>query len=302
MQEKTDPVLDAAFVLELARRHRPGARAVTAVDESGGEARAYAIDDDIIVKVQRPHRLRPRTSLEKEAFVLQHLQASFRGQPLPVPRVHGYGREGLVEYICMSRVSGACASNVEIKGAGRIVMLKELGAVLQRLHGVSQAPLIQSGLFPGDSSRADLEKRLKAGLASAVEALPDAWPGGRSPEQIAETALKALPQGPPQLAVLHSNPGPSHTFVDPAGAKFSGLIDFGDAYISHPAFDLQRWPDPDDRTALFEGYRAAAAGVDSAFVKTWRIVSILNELQVGAWDPANREQAAAGIDQHLQLL
>jgi hypothetical protein len=30
---------------------------------------------------------------------------------------------------------------------------------------------------------------------------------------------------------------------DPAEA-FTGLIDFGDAYASHPMLDLRSWPDP----------------------------------------------------------
>src|SRR5438045_3612581 len=67
-----DPVLSDSVVLDFARRHVPAVRAVTGVDESGGEARTYVIDDNIILKTQRPHRVRPRTSLEKEVF---HLRA-----------------------------------------------------------------------------------------------------------------------------------------------------------------------------------------------------------------------------------
>jgi hygromycin-B 7''-O-kinase len=63
-----DPVLSQEFVLSLVRRHLPEAQAVTGVDESGGEARTYAIDDTVILKVQRPQQLRPSTSLAKEVF------------------------------------------------------------------------------------------------------------------------------------------------------------------------------------------------------------------------------------------
>ncbi|HUG21763.1 hypothetical protein [Piscinibacter sp.] len=44
---------DAATVLAIVQRHAPNAVAVTAVEESGGEARTYAIDGDVILKVQR---------------------------------------------------------------------------------------------------------------------------------------------------------------------------------------------------------------------------------------------------------
>ena len=88
-----DPVLDEAVVLEIVRRHVPAAHSVEHVDESGGEARTYAVDGGsagaIILKTQRPHRLRPRTSLEKETFFLRQLEAA---GGFPVPRVYGYGR------------------------------------------------------------------------------------------------------------------------------------------------------------------------------------------------------------------
>jgi len=52
---------------------------------------------------------------------------------------------------------------------------------------------------------------------------------------------------------LHSNPGPTHVFTDPE-CRFTGLIDFGDAYAAHPALDLRSWPDPEDRLLLREAY------------------------------------------------
>ena len=51
--DAADPVLDTATVLAIVRRHAPNVVTVTAVDESGGEARTYAFDDDLILKVQR---------------------------------------------------------------------------------------------------------------------------------------------------------------------------------------------------------------------------------------------------------
>src|SRR6185369_9281039 len=71
--EAGDPVLADYVVLDLARRHVHDAVRVTTVDESGGEARVYIIDDAVVVKTQRPNRLRPRTSLAKEAYLLDHL-------------------------------------------------------------------------------------------------------------------------------------------------------------------------------------------------------------------------------------
>lgn len=68
-----DPVLDQHVVVEAARRHVTDAGPLLSVDETGGEARAYLLEGDVVVKTQRPHRLRPRTSLAKEAFFLDEL-------------------------------------------------------------------------------------------------------------------------------------------------------------------------------------------------------------------------------------
>src|SRR5262245_11423419 len=96
-----DPVLDSATVLSLAQRHVPEAREVRTVDETGGEARVYTIDENLILKTQRPQQLRPRTSLAKEVFFLQQLE-NIPG--VSVPRVLGYGRENRwLEYFLMTR-------------------------------------------------------------------------------------------------------------------------------------------------------------------------------------------------------
>ena len=43
----------------------------------------------MVVKTQRPHRLRPRTSLAKESRLLQHLADTVAGL---IPHLFGYGR------------------------------------------------------------------------------------------------------------------------------------------------------------------------------------------------------------------
>src|SRR5262245_27820926 len=118
-----DPVLGDDVVLALVRRHVPSAQAVTGVDESGGEARAYAIDDNLILKTQRPHRLRPRTSLSKETVFLRHL-AGFPA--IPVPRVLEYGLAEGVEYICMTRMPGVPVNRQMLIGATRVGVLRAL--------------------------------------------------------------------------------------------------------------------------------------------------------------------------------
>ncbi len=95
----------------------------------------------------------------------------------------------------------------------------------------------------------------RANLAQAVqviEATPNLWPFDVAPADLASRVLAMLPASI-ELVALHSNPGPVHTFVQPDTLAFVGLIDFGDAYISHPALDW-RWPTHADRVALLHGY------------------------------------------------
>jgi hygromycin-B 7''-O-kinase len=294
--DKPDPVLDAAVVLALARRHVPGARAVRAVDETGGEARTYAIDDDVIFKTQRPHRLRPRTSQTKEVFFLGQLA---RFPDIPVPHVLGYGKEGDIEYTCLTRMPGIAVRRATFTGDARRAMLHDLGRVLRRIHAIPQGEIVASGLFPGDQTGDDLHTRIAEAFddaVTAVRATEGAWGLQESPEDIAQRALAALPKSELRAA-LHSNPAPEHTFVDEKTGVYTGTIDFGDAFISHPTLDMRRWRDPIDRETLFAGYTADTP-VDDELLTVWKVVQVLTDLTVIAVSPEHR----ATTREHLQTL
>lgn len=294
--DKPDPVLDEEIVLALARRHVPNTRAVRAVDETGGEARTYAIDDDVIFKTQRPHRLRPRTSQTKEVLFLEQLSCF---PDIPVPRVLGYGKEGDIEYTCLTRMPGIAVRRATLTDDARRAMLHDLGRVLRRIHAIPQGEIVASELFPGDQSGDDLHARIAEAFddaVTAVRATEGAWGLKESPEDVAQRALAALPHSELRAA-LHSNPAPEHTFVDEKTGVYTGTIDFGDAFIGHPTLDLRRWRDPIDREALFAGYTADAP-VDDAFLAVWRVVQVLTDMTVSAISPEHR----AAVREHLQTL
>jgi len=69
--EASDPVLDKKMVLDIVKGYVPNVDTVDFIDETGGEARTYSINNKVILKVQTPHRLRDKTSLEKEVFYLK---------------------------------------------------------------------------------------------------------------------------------------------------------------------------------------------------------------------------------------
>jgi len=253
-----------------------------------------------VLKTQRPHRLRPRTSLAKEAAFLRHL-ATFPA--IPVPRVIGYGLTKDVEYLCMTRMPGDAVIRQTIAGPARTRVLHALGEALRQIHMVPQAPLLESELFPGDRTADDLRSRLGESFDEVLALLQRAdtvWPLDRAPRAVAETALAALP-ATASFVALHSNPGAEHTFADLATHSYTGTIDFGDAYISHPALDLRRWKDPADREALLAGYLSVGS-VDDVFMAVWRVTQVWADMVAIGTAQAHREAAHAHLQHMLDLL
>jgi len=170
-------------------------------------------------------------------------------------------------------------------------VLHQLGRTLRRLHSLPQAPFYSSALFPGNRTQDAFVARVRANLTHAVRvigATPDLWQLGVSPADLASRVLATLPAAV-GLVALHSNPGPVHTFVQPETLDFVGLIDFGDAYISHPALDW-RWPTHADRVALLQGYGDETPVTDE-FMAAWRAALVLGDMSALATRPETRPQA-----------
>lgn len=302
-----DPVLPHDVALSLARRHAPDAHAVTHIDETGGEARTYAIDEGLILKTQRPQQLRPRTSLEKEVFFLNQLAEA--APQLRVPRVLGHGYEQVaddasgsvvIEYTLMTRMPGIAMRRAGLEDDARRAVLLQLGAALRRLHSLPVAPFVASGIFPGDQSFVDTQIRFGNyfhEMADEIRAEQRPWRLSLTLEQVGAKVIASVPRST-ERAALHSNPYIEHVFVRPERGEYVGLIDFGDAYISHPAFDLRRWSRPTDREALLQGYTSEQP-VSDAFLTTWRAIMMLGDVVTIAYYP---ERAAEAEQDLLALL
>ena len=181
--------------------------------------------------------------------------------------------------------------NLTLEETARRDVLWTLGRILRSIHEVPQPPFLESGLFPAID--------LATAFSGAVEAITNsqaAWNISLSPKDVVAKVIEALPPSSKRVA-LHSNPGPVHVFVDPDSHRFSGLIDFGDAYISHPALDLRVWSDPEDRVALLQGY-TEEGDVDNDFMTTWQAGIILATMT----SIARRPEASAQAQENLQRL
>lgn len=287
-----DPVLSEDAVRAAASKHVRDVGRLLEIDESGGEARAYMLDGGVVVKTQRPHRLRPRTSLTKEALFLRMLE---RSGEFPVPRVHGHGHAEGVEYLCLSRMPGVASRHIQLSPGQRSAMLRTLGEVLRSIHGIDQSRLRDSELMPGDKTPHDLRQRFAGAFARLADALDrdQTWYGELDIRRLADQQIDRLPASTEPVA-LHSNPGPEHVFVDPATGQFTGIIDFGDAYRSHPALDLRPWPQPADAADLLTGYQLSA-DLPEGFENVAATCLIMAELGLVARGRRNSEAAAARI-------
>jgi hygromycin-B 7''-O-kinase len=296
-----DPVLSSEQVLHYVHQHAPKARAVTGVDETGGEARTYSIDDDLIFKTQRPQQLRPRTSLKKEVIFLKQLEGV---EGLNVPHVIGYGYpEPMIEYTLMTRMHGVAFRNAQLDVEPRREALKTLGRMLRRVHNVNQTPLRESGLFFGDQSPVDVHWRMGNVFDDLTEMIKNkgiVWTYPQAPEMIGRRVMATLPKVQ-EIVALHSNPGPEHTFIDPVTCKLTGIIDFGDAYFSHPVNDLRRYRAPEDRQAVISGYLEDGP-VSDDFIATWRVGCVISDIMAIAFSHEYQPAATAELNQILEQI
>ena len=120
------------------------------------------------------------------------------------------------------------------------------------------------------------------------------WTLDVRPEEVAARIRDDLRVRDTTIVPLHSNPGPEHVFVDPHSLRLSGLIDFGDAYLSHPVLDLRRWAQPADRAALLQGY-AGEGPLPESFERLWRGISVIALIQDFAQRPSRRSESLEGL-------
>ena len=171
-----DMVLPEGLVLGLARAHMPPPdliSSVLAVDESGGEARAYLLDGGAVVKPS------DRTGCDHGPAWRRRPRCS----PPPSQRCRGGSRR------CSATprwTPGPARSSSTSRG--------RRGAAV--VHARDTNGLLTAGLLPVDGDAARLRRRVELGLADLVEhfdAHPDSWPLTVPPAQVAVAALDALP-------------------------------------------------------------------------------------------------------------
>ena len=245
-----DPVYSDEFILNKIRQLGFIVSKVTKIDESGGEARVYVIDDQYILKVQRPQQLRRTTSLKKEVFFLNTINNQIQPNLL-VPQVLAYIKENLFEAILLTKIKGSCYKNVSLSKEVEKQVLIDIGKNLAHIHQLDVNLFKKSKLIEDiDDNLNDLKIRFKTNLRKALKKTNV---DRKTYHQVNKLIIQmSLSINDEKYVALHSNPGPTHNFV--GNDQFTGLIDFADAYISHPVFDLRKWP-TSVRNIVYSGYQ-----------------------------------------------
>jgi len=210
----------------------------------------------------------------------------------------GGDREGRhIEHSVLTRMPGVALRNAELNAEARLEVIRELGRTLRWIHGLPQTPFADNSLFPGDRTADDVRKRIDElfeEFVARIHGEQSRWSQALTPEQVAERAPTLLPDRDERVA-LNSNPWHEHTFVDPVTARYTGLIDFGDAYISHPALYLRPWRVLAEREALLAGYTADGPVADE-FLATWLVAQVLGDMAAIAGSPALAASAHADLN------
>ena len=124
--------------------------------------------------------------------------------------------------------------------------------------------------------RGDLTERLRLRARRRIEKIAGAG-SPRAEDALGRVDLELSRCGDPGgFVALHTNPAVTHTFVDAGTGAFTGLIDFGDAYIGHPIFDLWYWG-PAEKEPLLAGYTVDAP-VSEACMAVFRAAGAIDAL------------------------
>jgi aminoglycoside phosphotransferase (APT) family kinase protein len=202
---------------------------------AGWDNTAYLVNRDWVFRF--PRRTIAAPLLEAEGRVLPSLAPRL---PYPIPRPEWFGRPDVTyrwPFLGYRRLAGRVASDVGLSEAQRAALARPLARFLRALHDVPMAEAESWGAPHDAFGRLDftrLEKMIRPALAELVTrgTIDDASPW----LAILDAAMPALPLDGP-LVLVHGDCYSRHVLVDDGGGM-TGVIDFGDMHLGHPAVDL----------------------------------------------------------------
>jgi len=231
---------------------------------AGWDNTAYLVNGDWVFRF--PRRTIAVPLLETEARVLPALAPRL---PVPIPRPEWFGRPDATyrwPFLGYRRLAGRVASDVDLDEQARAALARPLARFLRVLHDVRRPEAEAWGAPPDAFGRLDphrLEQMVRPALAdlAARGTIDDPTPW----LDLLDEGLAALPL-PTPLALVHGDFYSRHVLVD-EGGRLTGVIDFGDLHLGHPAVDLSiAWAflPAHARREFFDTYGSAPARVAAA--------------------------------------
>lgn len=266
-----EAALDAALVVV---RERHGIESTTVERAGTGSSPVYLLDDCVVKIV--PPQWRLELDREVEATRAAHGRAT-----VPTPELRATGTIDAWAYLVCERLRGVslkdAASAIDARGRARVSA--QVGEALASLHAVSTEGLDVLACDWGEFTRSRVaavqEFQRRTGLAEAAVA--------RVPAALAE-AEPLIPDA--RRAFLHGDLHHEHALVARDGDEWNlvGVIDFGDAVIGHPEYDLitpaffVTQGDRDALLALFEGFEFVCDDRSSRRLAAWSALHQFNAL------------------------
>lgn len=225
--------------------------AVTSLHPFGdGSNLIAAIDERHVVKIFPPFH---RHQWESEHRVLAHLAGRLA---LPVPHLHGVGeRDDGWTWVVLTRLPGVLLEEVwsTFERPVRAAILRAIGETMHEVHAIAPGPVAS---LPPNWDTFIAEQAARAEARHRRLNAPD-WLFRDLPDLLATTPL---PTGP--HVILTGEYTPFNLLAEPdlTGWHLSGMIDFGDAMVGPPEYDLLGpsvflcGGDPLLVHALFDGY------------------------------------------------
>lgn len=268
----------------LARHLTGGPWSVVALGE-GRENAAFLVDGELVVRHRKETDPRRRADAVRREHELLAIVREL--SPLPVPEIAFADPEaGMLAY---PRLDGVPLLGRPV--ARPAALGRALGPLFSALHGAPVERMAR--LAPRDA------EPLGVSLADAREHF-DAI-AARLPAATRASAERFLAAAPPAearaLAFCHNDLGAEHILVDPVTEDISGILDWSDAAIADPAYDLALVLRDLGRVAFattlehYDGDRGTATRERAAFHAT---CAALEDIAYGL-ETGDRRHADAGL-------
>jgi aminoglycoside phosphotransferase (APT) family kinase protein len=270
----------------LLARHLPGYEVQSVTSLGGGlDNLVYEVNGELVVRRSRETDPAERGQLVRREAALLNMVREV--SPLPVPEVaFADTAAGVLAY---AKLPGYPLNERQVTDTERLAT--QLGEFLGRLHG---APLdAMSTIVPLDTEPLaawlrDVEKCYeKVAMLIPAETRP-----------LVERFLAESPPAEAQTAVFcHNDLGSEHVLVDAEGSMVTGVIDWTDAAITDPAYDLgliYRDLGPEFLDSVLANYAGKWVEADLGRVVFYARCGVLEDIAYGVESGARR-YADAGL-------